>query len=150
MMTLHDALMLNPKKKKAEDTEKKHILDTYRAIDDLVIRAKQRSNPKAMWDILTGIRGVDEGTSDIERDKINHLTNHRVRAITGLIPLHPNNPEKRKRSFNPDALNKEDRKKRDKYLDSAPNHFKNHYGKAVDGVRDLYDWDLEKEKPITD
>jgi hypothetical protein len=147
-MTLHDVLMLDPKRKKSQDAEKKHILDTYRALEDLITRSKNRLNPKALWDILTGIRGVDEDASEADRDKINHLTNHRVRAVTGLIPLHPNKPEKRKHSFNSTPLNKEERKKRDKYLESVPNHFRNHYKKAVDGVRDLYDWDLDDEKPV--
>src|SRR4029077_5154937 len=100
MATLRDVLTLNPKKNESDEDEKKHILDTYRALEDLITRAKQRLNPKALWDILTGIRGVDEDATEAARDKINHLTNHRIRAVTGLIPLHPNKPEKRKRSFN--------------------------------------------------
>lgn len=154
MVTLRDVLTLNPKKSEADDEEKKHILDTYRALEDLITRAKQRLNPKAMWDILTGIRGVDEGAADkeskseVERDKINHLTNHRVRAVTGLIPLHPNKPEKRKKSYTPEPLSKKEQKTRDRYLESVPAHFKNHYLKAVQGVRDLYDYDLDTEEPV--
>jgi hypothetical protein len=101
-----------------------------------------------MWDVLTGIRGVDEDTSEVARDKINHLTNHRVRAVTGLIPLHPGKPEKRLRSFNDTPLTEEQQKKRDKHLEKVPKHFRDHYEKAVKGVKALYDWDLKNETPV--
>ena len=97
-----------------------------------------------MWDIITGIRGVDDDAGDAKRQEVNHLTNHRVRAVTGLIPLHPNKPKKRAESFNPDPLTTDEAAKRDKLLAGVPHHFREHYQKAAAGVRKLYGVDLDR------
>lgn len=117
------------------------------ALKDLIARAERTGNWKAAWDILTGIRGVDDDTTEAERDELNHLTNHRIRAVTGLRPLHPNNPKKRKNSVTEKPLDKDERKKRDKLLAKAPEHFRTHYEKAANGLIALYNWDLKDEVP---
>ena len=118
------------------------------AIENLIHRGKSRNNIKAVWDIMTGLRGADDETDEATRDEINDLCNHRIRAVTGLIPLHPGNPDKRNKSFHENLLTPKEIQKRDKLLKGAPYHFKAHYQKACRGVKALYDWDLENEKPV--
>ncbi len=122
------------------------------AIEHLTNRTEAIGDHKPMWDLLVALRGIDEDSdqlpypgSDDARQRLDELTNHRIRYFTGLYP--PRSDDKAA-SYNDKALSLADQKERNRLLNSCRKHFANHYWKAVEAIRDLYGYDLEKEQPV--
>jgi hypothetical protein len=119
------------------------------ALEELLSRCEKFNDHRPLWDILTGLRGADQlttGDSLEGREKLDHLTNHRVRYFVGIYP--PRQADKAA-SYNSTPLTDEEQELREKLLESkAPEHFEEHYEAAVQGIRKLYQYDLEKEESL--
>lgn len=117
------------------------------ALEELLSRCEKFNDHRPLWDILTGLKGVDQlitGDSPEARKKLDSLTNHRVRYFVGLYPPRSANKEA---SYNSTPLTIEEMELRDKLLESkAPEHFSEHYEAAVAGIRKLYQYDLCREE----
>lgn len=128
------------------------------SVDDLMSRAEDYGDHKPAWHILAAVRGTDDDyskhgggvSSSMKKDKVlDDLTNHRIRAVTGIKPFH-DNPKKQGKAFRDQPLELHERKLRDRLLDSGPVHYAEHYWEAVDAIKKLYQWDLQHERACDD
>jgi len=89
-----------------------------------------------VWNIITFLRGPD-----VENKKLKTYTTARVRAVVGMVYRYF-------ADVNDTPLTPHQIKARDEFLRKAPKHFYRHWLMVIDAVRELYNYDLQEERPL--
>lgn len=103
-------------------------------IEQLAAKTSE-NNYAELWHILTALRGPDNGDEELK-----NLTTARLRGFLGFIHWSI--------SSNTEPLTAGERARRDELLEKCEYHFLKHWKQAVEAVRELYGYDLEKEEYV--
>ena len=105
----------------------------YSAVEELLY--KVGGNESALWNLLTVLRGPDDGNDELKR-----LTTARIRGFLGFrSPIY---------IYKTDKLTEEQRDRRDILLDQGSIHFSSHYSCATSVIRNFWRYDLYDERKV--